>query len=462
MSTQPQIVPQPQETSDLAKAQADWQRPVFHFRPPAFWLNDPNGTITLDGWHHVFYQYCPGTETEGPKHWGHARSRDLVDWEHLDVALSPDASIGEQGVWSGGAALAADGNPVLVYTSFPLDRSAKFRQVAVTCDRALTTFTRVPGPLLACDEDPAIRRDARDPFLFQAEGKTWMIHGCERGGRSVVLIHEVIDGSLLRWRPRGELISWPCSFLPFPECPNLMPLDDGRWLLLLSPFGPVEGFVGRFHDARFTVEGEVRLDQHDCFYATNVLDGADGKPVLLSWVRHWSKGRGWNGCLAAPRRVHAEGTGIRQEILPGWLEALAAGGAQTWSGGLDGDRVLDAEAGDQLVLDLDLRRDPGAGVVVELGRNPADGGSMNVVWRGDRVIVAGQAHVVPGVGDHLDLRILVDRSLIEIFANGGRTVITRIAQRPSRGSELRLCTTGPCRVSARWQRLRAATFVGED
>jgi len=93
---------------------------------------------------------------------------------------------------------------------------------------------------------------------------------------------------------------------------------------------------------------------------------------------------------------------------------------------LSDDRLLDAEAGDELVLDLDLRRDPGAGVVVEIGRNPADGEAMPVVWRGDRVVVAGQAHVVPGIGDHLDLRILVDRSLIEIFANGGRTVITRI------------------------------------
>src|ERR1039458_8526511 len=74
--------------SDLAavpKAAADPNRPVYHVHPPANWNNDPNGTVWYKGWHHVFYQHNPYGAAWGNMHWGHARSRDLVNWEHLPI-----------------------------------------------------------------------------------------------------------------------------------------------------------------------------------------------------------------------------------------------------------------------------------------------------------------------------------------------------------------------------------------
>src|SRR5512146_1007799 len=55
-------------------AEADPDRPLYHFRPPANWTNDPNGTIYYRGWHHLFYQLNPFAARIGSKHWGHARS----------------------------------------------------------------------------------------------------------------------------------------------------------------------------------------------------------------------------------------------------------------------------------------------------------------------------------------------------------------------------------------------------
>ena len=43
----------------MATAEADPDRPVYHFRPPANWTNDPNGTLYYRGWHHLFYQFNP-------------------------------------------------------------------------------------------------------------------------------------------------------------------------------------------------------------------------------------------------------------------------------------------------------------------------------------------------------------------------------------------------------------------
>src|SRR5947207_4652259 len=98
-------------------AEADTDRPVYHFHPPANWNNDPNGTLFYKGWHHLFYQLNPSAPSGGNQHWGHARSKDLVNWEHLPIAIWPSSDKGERAIFSGGAIIAKDGRPRLIYTS---------------------------------------------------------------------------------------------------------------------------------------------------------------------------------------------------------------------------------------------------------------------------------------------------------------------------------------------------------
>ena len=92
-----------------ARAQADPARPIYHFLPPAYWMNDPNGPIYHDGWFHLFYQHNPYGDEWGHMHWGHARSRDLVRWEQLPIALAPSYEEGEEHVLSGCVALNGQG-----------------------------------------------------------------------------------------------------------------------------------------------------------------------------------------------------------------------------------------------------------------------------------------------------------------------------------------------------------------
>lgn len=79
-----------QTEQTLEKAQADinprWY-PRYHLAARAGWMNDPNGLVWFDGWYHAFYQHHPYSPEWGPMHWGHARSKDLVHWEHMPVAL---------------------------------------------------------------------------------------------------------------------------------------------------------------------------------------------------------------------------------------------------------------------------------------------------------------------------------------------------------------------------------------
>ena len=52
----------------------------LHLKAPDNWINDPNGFIYYKGYYHLFYQYFPFEPRWGTMHWGHAVSRDLVNW----------------------------------------------------------------------------------------------------------------------------------------------------------------------------------------------------------------------------------------------------------------------------------------------------------------------------------------------------------------------------------------------
>jgi hypothetical protein len=67
---------------------------------------------------HRFYQHVPdSSEWQWGLVWGHAKSQDLVNWEHLPVALQPTPnSLDQHGCFSGCATVDVDGRPTILYT----------------------------------------------------------------------------------------------------------------------------------------------------------------------------------------------------------------------------------------------------------------------------------------------------------------------------------------------------------
>lgn len=437
--TKPSLLERAQQSIEEAhpRAQADPSRPQFHFTPPAMWMNDPNGTIHYQGWYHLFYQLQPFHD-HPPKDddlfWGHARSQDLVHWEHLPIALVPDREHGEYGCWSGGATVDGEGNLVLIYTSVQgtdPDKRPPFEQWGAVSRDGGREFTRhAANPLLCLDDrlhlpqGPRVLADWRDPFVFDCQDRKFMVVG-NAGPEAGTPLFEAVTPDLGQWVYRGQL----CDISA--ECPNFFPLQD-RFVYLLSPFGDVEYRIGTLDLAhyRFHIESEGIVEASGGyargFYASNVLRAPDGRCILLGWLGGFEPGHGWNGCLALPRVLSISADlELRQHPIDE-LRQLRGKAIQVPGFILNEARqVLVDVVGDQLEIKVRLTRISAAEFGLNL-RCEADGTYGVSIHVGPSGLeVAGKAMDIP-LGDTLDLHVFLDRSVLEVFVNDGQACASRV------------------------------------
>ncbi len=228
----------------VEKAASDPTRPVYHFRPPAQWMNDICGAIYHKGYYHIFYQLNPygdGWGADGSA-WAHARSKDLVRWEHLPIALLPMIGRGERRCNSGCVTRDGDGGVMIFYTFVPKTPQAtklgkREHWAAVPEDDELRSWRRIKGPLMAAGVSgvPAgVNGGWSDPFVFKSGGRTFVtFKSC--GG----LVCEARDKALTKWKYAGRMDGVSG------ECPNFFKLG-GKWVLLRSTYPPSYR-IGQFH-----------------------------------------------------------------------------------------------------------------------------------------------------------------------------------------------------------------------
>jgi sucrose-6-phosphate hydrolase SacC (GH32 family) len=413
------------------RAARDPERPRYHFRPPANWMNDPNGTFWWNGWYHLFYQHNPYGDSWEHMHWGHARSRDLVRWEHLPIALWPSYALGEHHCFSGCLALDDLGQPRILYTS--IGNREPQCWLALPEDSELRHWRKFPGNPVLTQSSPGIPyHDFRDPFLFRHAGRTYLVHGGNlnqaRGGEAVVTLFEAEDPDLTRWRYRGVLFRHPDPRVTNIECPLFFPLD-GRFVLITSPHRACDWFVGEFDAGRgtFTPTRDGIVD-HGHFYAPNMLFDARGRAVMFGWVNGFKPGKGWNGCLTLPRVLTVEDGRLVQRPAPE-IESLRSDSPNA-EFRLSGDVSAELAPRDLgSMAELELTLDPGAsgraGLWLRRGADAERGAP--IVWDGRELEVAGVKVPTPAAGP-LKLRVFLDHSLLEVFAADGSLCVTRVIE----------------------------------
>ncbi|QHT62827.1 glycoside hydrolase family 32 protein [Paenibacillus lycopersici] len=424
-------------------------RPTYHFMPERNWMNDPNGTIFYEGHYHLFYQYNPYGDQWGTIHWGHARSADLVHWEHLPIALYPSNELGEVHCFSG-CAVYDGAEPRIFYTSIgdgERNAATGAEQWTATSADGLLTWTKHPdNPVLTSDLHGGLDiREWRDPFVWR-QGQEWlMVTGGAYEGKGCVTIYKSAD--LLRWTFLNFLHIDPEVALC--ECPLVYRQDD-RYALIYSPGGIVKYLTGTMSaDYRLVPDAQGIVDHAgwDGYYAPNLLIDDRNRCILFGWMPDAARGEfqdaaGWSGVQALPREMAITASGkLAMRPVPELRELRGRHSGQDELVREGGQRIAGAQSkAVELIAEFDLAGAAapfGIGVLrSEDGReqtrivvDPAAGG---ITIDRSESSLSPLPHKTPIAGGfeaengRLKLHIFVDRTTVEVFANETACLSARV------------------------------------
>ena len=427
------------------RAAADPARPVYHFLPPAQWMNDVHGAFHHRGWYHVFYQFLPWSDDLAKAKrgigWGHARSRDLVSWEFLPPALLPSPETGARGLASGSSWRRADGVPMLFYTHTPTGFPQQKREPrgALPVDEDLITWRTVDLGLTPGKSGvPAdIRPIWADIYLF-GHGERVFATFKESDG----LVCEARNEALTEWRAAGHLGGTGSIAAAKEgvagECPNVFTLQE-RYVLIRSTY-PISYLLGDFDPDAVTFAadgpprildygygGDVQPHQYSRgLYGTTAFVDRSGRTILAGWVSGFKEGRGWRGCMSLPRVLSIEGGRLIQTPLPE-LSRLRRRHTRTENLALsNGVRLIPDARGKALEIVAEVTPGHATSCGLRVRCREDGSGGLALSYSAGTLDVAGTRVPLPlAAGETLKLHLFLDRSVMEVFVQDGATV-TRV------------------------------------
>jgi sucrose-6-phosphate hydrolase SacC (GH32 family) len=389
-------------------------RPQFHFTPTRNWMNDPNGLFYYKGRYHLFFQHNPKAIDWGNMSWGHAVSSDLYNWQELPVAIDCTPT---SGIFSGSAVVdhnntsgfGSTENPpiVAIYTEHQNDESNQSQCIAYSLDEG-QTFTKYAGnPVLNIDE-----KNFRDPKVQWIDGQ-WIM--------TVALASQF----KISFYSSPDLKNWThlSDFGPAAEvggvweCPDLINFGE-KWVLLVSlnPGGFQVGsgtqyFIGRWNGREFIADDTNTrwLDYgRDNYAGVTFSNVPDNKKILLGWMSNWHYAPKvptdpWRSAMTLPRELSLRGDRLIQTPIahPDGFPELS----------------FTTKDGSVKIMESQER-------FVEIGvRNNQLSIDTSKAWN---ELEAPTVQEIPIGNREIDIRVIIDRGSIEVFADNGAISVTNL------------------------------------
>lgn len=432
----------------------DSLRPAYHLTPPAGCMGDPNGGIYHDGWYHIFYGLQPFAFHPGAWYWAHARSKDLLHWEHLDNQVTPAFELGLNAIGSGSTIVNSDDKKLAFYSASKGEEPMQFWRAVFTDQDFKKWKHDDSNPVLTLDHPglPPFDDFWRDPYVFSYQGRTFMIACADLFDEDYVPvpIFEAKDNELISWEYQGILFTLPKHRYRNLEVPEFRPIGD-QWIFMASTDAPVDRvnyFLGDFdpEELKFKVTSEGAIDYSGHYYAQESILDEHGNLYLISWIPGWDREwlpyymneplkndhPVWNGCFAIPRKLEL----IEGKLIQTPVESLRdlrethiriAARDLPVSGPMTALHLVEEIQGDQLEINLALDLQNSAFCGVNLLSDSMGLGGLPIVWSGDVLNVDGIKLRLKEwkPGDPLELQVFIDKNIVEVFVNGGRHCVSR-------------------------------------
>ncbi|MBT2690847.1 sucrose-6-phosphate hydrolase [Bacillus sp. ISL-47] len=443
-----------EELAGLAELvnQCPW-RQSFHIQPETGLLNDPNGFSYYNGEYHMFYQWFPLGPVHGLKHWYHTKSKDLVHWENVGMAIKPSQEFDSHGAYSG-SGIEHEGKLFLMYTGNT--RNENWVRHPYQCMAVMSqdgSMAKMDAPVIA--EVPKGYTDHfRDPKVWKDGDRFFAVIGAQRENETgtVVLYH---SQDLKDWQFAGEIKTGLGEHFGYMwECPDYFELE-GQGVLLFSPQGlkAEDDSYQNIYQSGYVIgspldmeKAELKhgafheLDRGFDFYAPQTMQDPQGRRILVGWmglpeIDYPTDKNGWAHCLTLPRELSIKGGKLLQQPVAE-LEALR--GEKAEASRTVEDETVGLEGFEGEVYEL-LAEFSGS-TADEFGLELRVGESQKTVIKYDAVtkkVVFDRTHSGASFAEEfgtvrkcgldaekISFRIFVDVSSIEVFVNNGEEVFT--------------------------------------
>ena len=271
-------------------------RPLFHFTPDYGWMNDPNGCWYDQSTqnYHLYFQYNPHDTVWGmPLYWGHAYSKDLLQWTEDKIAIrAPDWA----GAYSGSMyiddecasgwfnncnntsdTLSKKSNAIAAFT-WNKESWVEVQCLSYTTDKGYTFYTPSSHcPVVDENQD----KQFRDPQVIKVESKTYIMSVAKSHEYSVYF-YKSTDAKTFTYIGKFGL----AGYLGFQyECPNLVNLknpdytegsgeEKSYWVLFISinPGSQQGGSSTEYFFGQFNYNADNQKPYTLDFYYTTLLD----------------------------------------------------------------------------------------------------------------------------------------------------------------------------------------------
>lgn len=430
---------------------------------------DPNGAIYWKGRYHLFYIF----QDQRGHNWGHISSTDLFHWRHHPTGL-----VG--GMFSGNCFLNKEGRPTMCY-----HQVGQGNAMAVALDDELNEWQKLDSNPITPKTQPGDPHHDKyrswDPYGWLEGDTYYAIFG---GEHPAIAKAPTLAGE---WKYVGDLMANAVEGVSINEdvsCADFFRLGDVQMLLCISHRLGCRYYLGEWKGEQFHPVFHEKMSWVDhSFFAPESLVDDKGRRIMWAWIFD-SPGfkmrtdHGWSGTLSLPRVLSLGADGRLRMNPPEEIQRLRYNGTIRGARRLEADAelALDGIQGTSLELDLDASLPSAARFEVKVACSPGgeeqtvifyDAGAKTLgidttrssLSEGPKTVEAGPFALA--AGERLELRIFVDKSVIEVFANGRQAVMRRIyPSRPdSFGVRLKSCggAADVSRIEA-WQLMPSNPF----
>ena len=420
-----------------------YETPTMPTNPPKTWLTyhlahpgpsgaipaDPNPAFYYKGRYHLHYIYNHKTGCA----FAHVSSKDMVHWQWHPTTLTPKTT--GHGMFSGTGFFTKEGQPVMIYHGQGSGRN----QIAFALDDNLEQWSKPIAiqPLTATGEKPNINH--WDPDCWLMNGTYYALSG----GSNPKLMK---SQDLKQWLYLGELFheKFPTdlgvSKGEDTSCANMFKLGN-KWMLLCISHGlGARYYLGDFVGEKFLPDHHAMLNwaRWDYFAPESLLT-KDGRRVMWAWCTPWvnnmqktDRKKNFDrllkqtvfqqGIQALPRELSLPKDGVLRIKPLRELQALRQDRQSVRNIKVQSDslHLLDKIKGDTLELEVVIA----APKAREFGINllcDANGKNGFTIGSGVGSKTLTVDYIQPPfelkAKEDLRLRIFIDKSMIEVFAN---------------------------------------------